>query len=488
MGAGDSRFSGGVEGGAARGGHGSGSLRVLLLVDRLRDAAELPDDLETSDVLARSLADVLSRLNPLQFSPRLGLWRELTVADRHALGHLPTHDRLGPDPRAGWGWRNMDAVRRLAALLRAEADVVLMAGSSSLRLWGTCAALIARCPRVVAIPDNDDTLHGPTARTADSPAGRHAREGGTLDRWVLRRASAVVTASQGQVEILGDLRGMARGGVHWIPRGVDTERFDFQAEGPFRVRRAYGLQADAPLVGLAGSIDARPQSAAELLNRLLEVNPAVRVVLLGSRTTAERVRPLLSEEHAACLLGPDGRERGITEPQQLAALQVLCWFADPDCDDLLLRQALACRVPAVLLPSDVQSAVLLPSDVQSAALLPSERRTGFGERASGHRRFPSRHAAGCAPRAGCVIVDQTVVGEPAIVDGAVAQVGELLADPGRAAELGRAGRDAVVRDGGMNEMVRRYERLLGEVVARSDVSSGSGDPPASGTLEVCPAT
>jgi hypothetical protein len=478
MGAGDSRFSGGVEGGAARGGHGSGSLRVLLLVDRLRDAAELPDDLETSDVLARSLADVLTRLNPLQFSPRLGLWRELTVADRHALGHLPTHDRLGPDPRAGWGWRNMDAVRRLAALLRAEADVVLMAGSSSLRLWGTCAALIARCPRVVAIPDNDDTLHGPTARTADSPAGRRAREGGTLDRWVLRRASAVVTSSQGQVEILGDLRGMARGGVHWIPRGVDTERFDFQAEGPFRVRRAYGLQADAPLVGLAGSIDARPQSAAELLNRLLEVNPAVRVVLLGSRTTAERVRPLLSEERAACLLGPDGRERGITEPQQLAALQVLCWFADPDCDDLLLRQALACRVPAVL----------LPADVQPAALLPSERRTDFGERASGHRRFSSRHAAGCAPRAGCVIVDQAVVGEPTIVEGAVAQVGELLADPGRAAELGRAGRDAVVRDGGMNEMVRRYERLLGEVVARSDVSSGSGDPPASGTLEVCPAT
>jgi hypothetical protein len=87
-----------------------------------------------------------------------------------------------------------------------------------------------------------------------------------------------------------------------------------------------------------------------------------------------------------------------------------------------------------------------------------------------------------------VIVDQAVVGEPTIVEGAVAQVGELLADPGRAAELGRAGRDAVVRDGGMNEMVRRYERLLGEVVARSDVSSGSGDPPASGTLEVCPAT
>lgn len=480
MGAGDSRFSDRTSGNAVRGGSGAGPLRVLLLVDRWRSAVdasattELPcdgtDDWETPDVLARSLVDVTTRMNPLHFSPRLGIWRELTASDRHDLGHLPTRDQLGPDPHAGWCWRNVEAVRRLAALLRAEADVVLIAGSSSLRFWGTCAAVIARCPRVIAIPDNGNTLHGLAALTAASPAGRRARKVGPLDRWVLRRASALVATSRGQATILGNLRGKARGGVHWIPRGVDTERFDFQAEGPFRVRRAFGLRAEAPLVGVAVPIGARPQPAAALLNRLLELNPALRVSLLGSRTAAERVRPLLSKEHAACVLWPDGRERGITESQLLAALQALCWFEDPDCDDLLLRQALACRVPAVLLPA--------------------ERRTGCGERAHGDRLFAPRHAWGGPPQAGCVIGGDAgpAMSEQAIVDWAATQVGDLLADPGRAAELGRAGRDAVVRDGGMEGMVRRYERVLGEVVACSDVSSGSGDPPATGTLEVCPAT
>jgi len=467
MGAGESRFSGGGEGRVA-GGDGRGSLRVLLLVDGPARGCEAWWS-ERSD----PLLEVLARLNPLRFSPRVGLWHARAEAERvvDIPAHLPTVDRLGPDEQRVWGWRNLDAVRRLATLLRAEADVVLIAGSPAFLLRATCAAWLARCPRLLVDPAAD------ARRDTKAKSSLAAACRAWLDRWTLRRASAVIASTQRRAAELVVLRGAAsnsvRGHVHCIPVGVDTDRFDFRADGPFRTRRALGLNADEPLVGLAGAWAGRPQGVEflrSLLDALLPRHPQLRVVLLASSGAADRLRSELPGALASRVLGYDAVGGDLTAAQRLSALQVVCWCEDPDEDDLLLRKIVACRVPVVGLSTDASAGAC-------EGMGGAEQGLPCGSR-------PLLSAVGRF--VGCPVLgtDEGRAGTEAVA----ACVRELLEDPARAVARGQAGRDAVVRDGSLPEMVRRYERLLEEVASRSrdagDTTDGSGPE----MMKVCPAT
>ena len=51
---------------------------------------------------------------------------------------------------------------------------------------------------------------------------------------------------------------------------------------------------------------------------------------------------------------------------------------------------------------------------------------------------------------------------PSDPDGLAAAIGELLCDPGRAAALGRAGREWVLEEGSFQTMAERYAQVYGQ--------------------------
>jgi glycosyltransferase involved in cell wall biosynthesis len=119
-------------------------------------------------------------------------------------------------------------------------------------------------------------------------AGEHARYRGThtgdlavaAERWLLRRADAVVTVSDALRDHVVSL-GADPGDVRVLPNGVDGERF---APGPRDpdVRARLGLNG-GPAIGFVGGL--RPwhgvEALPELLERLVVRHPDVRLVVAG---------------------------------------------------------------------------------------------------------------------------------------------------------------------------------------------------------------
>jgi glycosyltransferase involved in cell wall biosynthesis len=171
------------------------------------------------------------------------------------------------------------------------------------------------------------------------------------ERWVLRRADAVLTVSGVLREYTISL-GVEPGRVHVVPNGVDAERFRPGTPDP-KVRERWNL-GDGPILGFVGGL--RPWHGVEALPALLEVlvgrYPEAKLVIAGDGP----LRDALEHELTARGLGGNAVFTGWMAHGEVAALTqtfdvALAPYPRPDHDfyfsPLKLFEYMACGVPVV---------------------------------------------------------------------------------------------------------------------------------------------
>lgn len=78
--------------------------------------------------------------------------------------------------------------------------------------------------------------------------------GGWLERLASPLADAIIANSEAALRRALEL-GMPAAALRVVPNGIDCEAFRFDAEGRARLREAWGVPAEAPLVGLVARMD-----------------------------------------------------------------------------------------------------------------------------------------------------------------------------------------------------------------------------------------
>lgn len=123
------------------------------------------------------------------------------------------------------------------------------------------------------------------------------------ERAILRRSDAIIAVSDEDCQTLQNLSPMAHIGV--VPNGVDTASFSREA----LIREWIGaLSFHAPVLIFSGTLDYRPNVDAltwfadEVLPRIREVYPSVRLLLIGKRPAPAVQR--LATDDAIQLIGP----------------------------------------------------------------------------------------------------------------------------------------------------------------------------------------
>lgn len=300
----------------------------------------------------------------------------------------------------------VSAVRDVLALARhlRAADYDLIDAHGSQDLW-TCVAARAwsgRRPRLVFTRHNTKRVRAHAA-----------------NRWLYRRQiDHLIVASRSVLERYAALLedgSLAMDRVSVVHSAYRTDRFHPGLDGR-RVRAELGLAEGTPLVGVVGRLvrdkgqDIFLRAAAEILER----RPDARFVLAGTGRIERELRSLAS----SLGLDPAVRFLGFRDdvPEITAALTVsVLPSVDCDASSAVLKEALACGVPAVA--TDIGGAAEILRDGVTGRIVPA--------------------------------------GDPHRLAEAVL---DLLADPGRAREMGRAG---------SGEVAARFtpERLAAETLS-----------------------
>jgi glycosyltransferase involved in cell wall biosynthesis len=297
---------------------------------------------------------VLRRLGPQQV--------EATVLTPWA-GGLPTHEdldgvqvrrvRVGGIHRAG---RLLFALRALFYVLRQGGSYDVIHAFAA----GWTTLLVPLAARAVGVPCiYSSTLHG-----ADDAAAVRAQALGRIKVALLRRYNAVLTYTPQQSSLFVRA-GFAAARVHTVTCGVDDRFFTPAPSDDCRreLRREAGREDDGPLILFVGTLTAR--KGVDLLldsfERLLPRHPSAVLVLMGPRSRAED--PTLDEGFVArlearCRRGElrdhvvflgrvesPARKRAI-----LRAASALALFSRQEGLGIVILEAMACGVPAVLTP------------------------------------------------------------------------------------------------------------------------------------------
>ncbi|HYV85671.1 MAG TPA: glycosyltransferase family 4 protein [Patescibacteria group bacterium] len=250
-------------------------------------------------------------------------------------------------------------VRRLATHLdAARYDLVDAHGSQD--LWTTVLArrrLGAHAPPLVFTRHN--TKHVATH---------------LFNRWLYRRLDHLIVVSASVLERYrpfferGDLR---RDRVSIVHSAYRPDRFHPGIDGS-AVRASLGLGAGTPLVGAVGRLvpdkgqDDLLRAAAEVLRR----SPQTRFALVGAGTAEPALRALAAElgvENACSFLGFRDDIPTITAALTIAVLASI----DCDASPAVLKEALACGVPAVA--TDIGGSSEIVRDGQTGLIVPPRR-------------------------------------------------------------------------------------------------------------------
>jgi L-malate glycosyltransferase len=234
-------------------------------------------------------------------------------------------------------------VARLTRLLRTRKVDVVHTHRAKDNVLGSLAATLAGVPHVIR------TVHGLTEPMHGWPRVRYAAYE-ALDKAILWAcADRIVAVSRQTAGVLGRT-GYKRSALTTIHNGIDLARVK-PAQARDDVRRAFGIDADAFVVGTAGRLV--PVKGHEYLVLaalyLSEQRPDVRVVIAGSGPREKELRGLaraLGVEQTCLFVDPAiDRRAGIYD--LLAALDV---FAMPSLSEgapMALLEAMALGIPVV---------------------------------------------------------------------------------------------------------------------------------------------
>ncbi len=296
---------------------------------------------------------------------------------------------------------------RLARLFKGRGiDAVVTVGAGDKMFWGRLAAKLAGVPVVAS------ALHS----TGWPDRVQFA------NRLLAPLTDAFIAVAEPHARHLTVREGCTAAKVRVVPNGVDVDRFCPRPPDA-ELRRSLDLPDGAPVVGIIAAL--RPEKNHQLfLNaavRVLKAVPSARFLIVGDGPQCEQLQALvrlLDISHAVHFLGTRS-----DVPELLGLIDVLALTSHMEANPVSILEAMAAGKPVLAMRvGSVDRAVL-------------EGRTG-------HLVSPG---------------DETEL---------AARLVELLSQPARAAELGRAGREFVVQNASIERMVSGYEDLLSDIYAR----------------------
>jgi len=226
--------------------------------------------------------------------------------------------------------------------------------------------------------------------------------------------------SQDVVKAAGAYGTVRRRKLRRIPNGIDTAAFAaVEAERPI-VRAAHGIAPDAPVIGTVGRLAEVKQQAVliQAFARVVAAFPAARLVLVGDgplRAELEGIATALGVGNAVVFTGYQARPE-----RYLAAMDVFVLPSRAEAMPLVIPEAWSAGRPVVA------------SRVGGVPELIEDGKTGL-------------------------------LVEPGDVDGLAARLRQLLTNPSRARELGRAGRELAWARYDVAEMAGAYDRTYREL-------------------------
>lgn len=305
----------------------------------------------------------------------------------------------------------VSALIDLVRLMRRDApDVVLTRGYNA-DMLGRAAAIIARVPhRVVWIHHHADADDRPRLRRV-------------VDRLLERHTSAYFGVAQAQRPFLVDVLGFPEDKVRIIHNGVDAAGFDTRADRA--VLTGSALEASGPIVGTVSAM--RPEKDHPTFLRAAAAvrsdHPSAGFLVVGDGPERGRAQTLADDLGLAERTVFAGSRDDI--PAVLSAMDVFVLSSRAvECFPMALLEAMASGVPAVC------------TDVGGVGEMVDDGVTGF--------LVPPQDPSALAVR-----------------------VGQILADEDLARSMGAAARDRVVREFGLDVMVRRTEAALDEITGRN---------------------
>ncbi len=345
------------------------------------------------------LVELVRRMDRERFQPELCCLKRLDRLGEVLAKEIPAFTALLSNKY------DVAVLWRLARLMRARGiDAVVTVGTGGDKMfWGRLAAWLARVPVICS------ALHstGLPDRVEFS------------NRLLAPLTDAFIAVAEPHGRYLAEHEGCPAKKVRVIPNGVDVERF--RPRPPSAALRAeLHLEADSPVVGIVAAL--RPEKNhllfLDMAARVLGQLPKTRFLVVGDgpeRPRLETEARRLGIADAVRFVGT----RGDVE-ELLPLLQVVVLTSHMEANPICLLEAMAAERPVVATRvGSVPETVL-----------------------DGHNGF---------------------LVAPGDADGMAARVLELLTDPLRTAEMGRAGREHVVAHGSVERMVQGYQNLLAEI-------------------------
>lgn len=300
---------------------------------------------------------------------------------------------------------------RLAKHFRKESiDAVVTVGAGDKMFWGRIAAKLAGVPVVCS------ALH-----STGWPDGV-----GKLNRCLTGITDAFIGVAKPHGQFLVDFEKFPPNKVVVIPNGVDTNRFVPSAEAKRDVCKELGLANDCSLIGIVAAL--RPEKNHELFvrvaKRIVEQRRDSHFLIIGDGPQRRAIETLIQQldlTNHVHLLG----NRSDT-PRLLAALDLFALTSHNEASPVSILEALSCEVPVVA------------SRVGSISESVLDQWNGYTVEPGNEEEFARR-------------------------------MDEILSNREFAKQLGQNGRQHVVQNGSLDNMVNQYEELLHRIFALKSI-------------------
>src|ERR671914_1027789 len=354
-------------------------------------------------------------------------------------------DREDPAVHAYAPWAALAGkAPHIAALQAVSIDLVMAAGVegadvSHSHTWyaqfaGHLAKLLYGIPHVATV----HSLEPMRPWKAEQLGGGYALSS-YCEKTALEAADAVIAVSEGSKnDILDCYAGIDESRIHVVYNGIDTE--EYKPHPRTNVLERFGIDPSRPTIVFVGRIT-RQKGVPHLVRAALEFDPVAQLVLCAGAPDT----PEIGAEVAAGVDRLKASRDGVfwiaemlPKPDVIQLLSHATVFACPSIYEplgIVNLEAMACE--AAVVATATGGIVEVVVDVETGLLVPFEPVPGSIE-----PRDPAAFAAGIAER-----------------------VNALVADPERAAAMGRAGRERAVREFDWSRIAEQTSAVYREAAA-----------------------
>jgi glycosyltransferase involved in cell wall biosynthesis len=356
------------------------------------------------------LVELIRGLDRSRIEPELCCLKDLGPLGESLSREIPVHS---------WLWKNKYDFTILFRMMKLFAqrrmDGVVTVGAGDKMFWGRLAAWRLQLPCIVSAVHSTgwpDTIE-------------------RANRWLTPMTDAFVGVADRHGRYLVEQESFPPEKVRVIPNGVDTDRFRPSTVHRADVRNHYGWHADDPVCGVVAAL--RPEKNVELFLRtaaqVRQDLPRLKCLIVGDGPEREKLEQLVGELELQGAVQFTGMRSDI--PRLVAAMDLFSLTSHNEANPVSILEAMSCGVPIVA--TDVGSISEVVSQGVSGFVAPA----GDGQALAAHWR-------------------------------------NILAERRVSRQLGRVGRDLVVKQWSLQRMVRGYEDLLTEIY-NSKVDSGKRD-------------